>query len=104
MKITIEHPLDGTVVIDRPDYVDGDINDLRDKLLIPMLAGMTYAEHTIGVLFNLPEMMSDKYDYDTGTWDSSFFHCEEEEEEEEEEAITKPKKKKKKKKTKKGTK
>ena len=57
MKITIEHLLDGTVVIDRPDYVDGDINDLRDKLLIPMLAGMTYAEHTIGVLFNLPELM-----------------------------------------------
>jgi hypothetical protein len=90
MKITIEHPLEGTVIIDRPDFVDGDINDLRDKILIPALAGMTYQEHSIGVLFNIPEMMDDKYDYDTATWDASFFYasCDLEEQEEEE----KPKK------------
>ena len=51
MKITIESTLDGTVTIDRPDLEDCTINDIRDKLLIPMLAGMTFCESTIEGLF-----------------------------------------------------
>ena len=52
MKITIEHPLDGTVSIDRPDMEDCTIYEVRDKLLIPMLAGMTFCDSTIEELFH----------------------------------------------------
>ena len=51
MKITIESTLDGTVTIDRPDLEDCTINDIRDKLLMPVLAGMTFTEGTIEKLF-----------------------------------------------------